>query len=59
MEVRIIKAISNLEVGEVKDLPPPQARELIRDGYAVLNLIRSFTVEDTRSKHKSEKTVTL
>jgi hypothetical protein len=58
VEVRIIKECK-FEVGEVVNLPDFQAKELIEKGYAVLALVRSFIVENGKSKHKSEKTVTL
>jgi hypothetical protein len=59
VEVRIIKKHDEFDEGRVYDLPPHQARQLIAEGYAVLSLVRSFLVEDGRSKQKSERAVTI
>jgi hypothetical protein len=57
VRIRFIKNPVNImaTVGEEYDLPDQVARELIRDGYAVLAIVRGF--EDMRSKQSPRKAV--
>lgn len=59
MRIRFIKNPVNIEakVGEELNLPDQLAKDLIRDGYAVLAIVRGFNIEDSRSKQRSEKGV--
>ncbi len=59
MRIRFIKNPVNIKatVGEEIDLPDHVAGELIRDGYAVLAIVRGF-IEETMSKQATERAVT-